>query len=374
MSKCEQFIYTTGKTKRKTGYQVTAKSQGISDELISECSNYLYPLGIKHTEFKQSRSLILLNGKVVFSITKNIGISFDGRPGTIYCHAFVISKTEFLKLDNDSRFFEIYYKEIPSFHSNLLSISIEPKQIPINFKIIDQLMPILPEVLNGLFGGGRIALLKSYQYDLIQNVLSIVPPSVRLISFSTLVNYPNRQPKYDFILSPKYDLPNLDKKFRKINREESSLSANKKTKSALETSIEYLLELIRFRKVDQLNEIHKDFEKIPGTDFKNKIILVMNYSKFKTTTDKKLKQKFADNIFEIIKKLDKKIALQYLEKIKEYSKHYAELERQIQPVINPYTSFIDAIVLLPVKVTADIISSYVEFQKKLRRKYSDSDE
>lgn len=372
---CEQFIYTAGKTRLEKGYQVTAKSSGISNDLILECSNYLYPLGMNLNQFKQSRSLILLTkNKVAFSIIKNIGVGFDGRPATIYSHTFIINKEEFQKLANDSRVFEEHYLEDPSVQGILPRITLGSKENPPAFNTINEIMPILPDVLTGLFKGDKIAIFKTERVDLIQNILSLVPPSLRLISFSTFVNHPNRQPKYDFILTQKHRLPNLDKGFLKIDPQETKILRKRKAKNSFEKSIQYLLNLIQSKKDKQLVKIYENFEKIRGGNFKSKIILVTTYTQFKSTTDEKLKQQFADNIFEIIKKLDKKTAAEYLEKIKNYSKYYAVLENKIQPVINPNTSFIDALVLLPLKVTADLINSFVEYQKNFRRKFYDFDD
>ena len=69
-----------------------------------------------------------------------------------------------------------------------------------------------------------------------------------------------------------------------------------------------------------------------------------------------------------VKKFDNDVASQYLEKIKKYSKKYAVLADKIQGVINPYTSLIDACVILPAKLATELVSSFIEFQKKINRK------
>jgi hypothetical protein len=112
------------------------------------------------------------------------------------------------------------------------------------------------------------------------------------------------------------------------------------------------------------------FDKIPdlkGTDVKSKLILITNYEQFLATQNEKLKQEFADNIFEIIKKLDKNTASKYLNKIKKYSKKYTLLEDQLQNYINPSLSLLDAMIILPAKAAADMVASYVEFQKTIHK-------
>ena len=362
---CEQFIFTVAKTKHEKGYQVIAKSPGINKEIISECENYLYPVDINLNKFIQSRSLILLKKNIVaFSIVKNIGVGFDGRLGTIYSHTFVIEKKEFQKLDNDSRIFEQYYHEDPSFLGEMPKLILKSEKIPIDFKNVEKIRSILPTVLVALFKNEKIAIFKTNKPKLIQTILSIAPPSVRLIPFSTYVEHPSKQPKYNFILTSKAKLFDLEDDFWKIDLEEKKIPVTN-TSSMLGNSIRYLLDLIDKRKENELVEIYNMFEKISSNDFKNKIILVTNYTQFNSPASEKHKQRYADNIFTIINKFDKKIASQYLEKVKNYSNKYAILGEKIQEVINPDISLIDALVLLPVRVTADLISSYVEFQKKL---------
>lgn len=368
MAICEQFIYTTGKTKHEKGYQVISKSPGITKEIISECENYLYPAGINPNKFSQSRSLIILKkNKVAFSIIKNIGVGFDGRPGTIYNHTFVMEKDVFQKLDNDTRIFEQYYNQDPSLIGELSKVMIETKELPINFEGIKQIRSILPGILTALFKGEKIAIFKTEQTELIQTILSIIPPSTRLISFSTYVERSDRQPKYDFILTSKSKLFNLGNIFRKFDPEEKESEASS-LPSILAESIRYLLNLVDMKKEKELIKIHDSFEQLSSHDFKNKIILVTNYEQFMSATNEKLKQKCADNIFEVIKKFDNDVAMQYLEKIKTYSKKYAVLEDKIQSVINPYTSLIDACIILPAKLTAEFVASFIGFQKKMNRK------
>ncbi len=51
MPKCDHFIYTAAKIGSSEGYQIIAKSEGITDEIISQLSKYLYPLGVKVSDF-----------------------------------------------------------------------------------------------------------------------------------------------------------------------------------------------------------------------------------------------------------------------------------------------------------------------------------
>ena len=126
MAKCEHFIYTAAKIGSNEGYQIIAKSSGITDQITNNLTEYLYPLGVKVNEFKESRSMLLLpDSKISYSIVKNIGKGYDGRSGTLYNHTFVIEKDEFKKLDFDSRIFEKHFVRNDALRGELKSLDIE---------------------------------------------------------------------------------------------------------------------------------------------------------------------------------------------------------------------------------------------------------
>ncbi len=136
MSKCEHFIYTAGKINSKEGYQVIAKSQGVSDELTQTLREYMYPLGITVDEFEKSKSLLLLGDFVVYSIVKNIGVGYDGRRGTLYNHTFIMKKEEFEKLNFDSKLFDQYFIEDDSIRGQLDVLDIQNQNMLPNFGLI----------------------------------------------------------------------------------------------------------------------------------------------------------------------------------------------------------------------------------------------
>ena len=108
----EQFVYTTASIEERKGYQIVAKSDGITEKTISELEQYVYPIGINPSEFKESRSLLLLQDDLIaYSRIKNIGLGYDGRDNTLYNHTFVFSKNDFEKYGNNSRIFDKFYLE-----------------------------------------------------------------------------------------------------------------------------------------------------------------------------------------------------------------------------------------------------------------------
>lgn len=366
MINCEQFIYTSAKLKREKGYQVIAKSNGVSNEILSELKNYFYPLGIKHSKFQESRSLIVLkNNKIAFSMIKNIGTGFDGRPDAIYNHTIIITKDDFEKIHNDTRVLEDYYLHNSKLIGKLPSILVSPKIIPINFKLLEKNWEILPKILVNLFKDERIAIFGIDDFKFIQNILSLVPPSLRLKSFSSLVEIPDRQSKFNFFLTTTYRLSNLDEKYIKIslNKKSSKHIGN----TLLDQSIKYLFKLLFEKNENKVKTLHDSFEKIKGTDSKSIFILVTNYDQFISTKNEESKQEYADNILTVIKKIDKENARDYLEKIKKFSRNYNLLKNQLENIVSPTISLLDALIILPAKVTIELISSYVEFQKLLRK-------
>ena len=110
MTICENFIYASSPLPEQKGYQIIAKSSGITKEIISELDNYMYPIGLSSRTFKESKSMLLLkNDLIAYSKVKNIGYGFDKRPDTLYNHTIIIRKKDFAKYRNDSRIFEDYF-------------------------------------------------------------------------------------------------------------------------------------------------------------------------------------------------------------------------------------------------------------------------
>jgi len=189
MPTCEHFIYTTAKTNLKTGYQIIAKSSGINDRLLSSLTNYLYPLGVNPNEFTESKSLLPLGKEhMAYSIVKNIGVGYDGRNGTLYNHTMIMKKNNFEKLDNDTRILDKYFIEDYSIRGELDTLYIQPEKIEIDFDYLKKLeRNLLSTLLFYLFKKSKIAIVKVIDENLIQNLLSVIPPQIRFMPFSTMV-------------------------------------------------------------------------------------------------------------------------------------------------------------------------------------------
>lgn len=262
MVTCEQFIFTAAKIDTREGYQVTAKSKGISTEIVQNLREYLFPLGIDEEKFQSSKSLIELNkNKIAYSIVKNIGVGYDGRRGTLYNHTFVIAKNNFEQLYNDSRIFDDYFIEDYSKQGELKTVQITPKKIPPKFKILNKLEPnVLKLLLFRLFKKTKIALINTDEIEIIPNLLAMLPPALRVTSFSTLVNDPLRQYRYDVMQIPqsaKNKLPS-----RTSILDPSTTKSIPKQIGTLEDIIDVLVEIIVNESKTEWEKVISDYKKL----------------------------------------------------------------------------------------------------------------
>ena len=263
MPQCDHFIYTAGKVGSTEGYQIVAKSSGITDEIISKLEKYLYPLGVKTSEFEESRSLLILpHNKIAYSIVKNIGIGYDGRRGTLYNHTFVIDQDDFEKLDFDSRVFEKYFIKDDSLRGDLNPVSLEHPLLTADFKFLKKYdFVLLEELLYRISTRKKIALVKTDELMFLHNVFAILPPPLRLIPFSTLVIEPDRQDKFHLIQIPKEIEPKLTKNFVVIDPIQVDISTRKQ--SEYDDIIKQLLQFVLDEDEKSLQQVFRTFEKIP---------------------------------------------------------------------------------------------------------------
>lgn len=360
MFNVDQFVYTTASIGSKKGYQIVAKSKGVTEKIIAELESYFYPIGVDPSEFKESRSFIMLEDNVIaYSRIKNVGLGYDGRDNTLYNHTFLFSKNDFEKYDNDSRIFDKFYLEDKLIEGKLPTLSINPPIPPMPLEI-NELESVLEEILISLFTNKKIALFFD-NVELPQKILSFLPKSMRLISYSTLVVEPTKQPKYHFILNSKLNKSKLKKDFKIISQNKPSLFHDKTT---FEKSIAYYSQLILSHKYEELKEIQNSFENIANDSLKNKLILLCYYSQFKSSTDNTKRSEYAEIILETLKQFDHKIFSFYFEKIKDSLKHYKLLKKKLKPELSPSMSLIDAFFYLPTKMMFDLYNIFIIQQKQ----------
>lgn len=320
MITCDQFIYTSEKTKEQEGYQVIAKTSGVTKDIIDNLTGYLYPIGVDLENFTESHSLrILDNDKVAYSIVKNIGIGYDARRGTLYNHTFVIDKTEFKKLDYDSRIFYNYFIKDTTLRGEIQKIRIKPIKIQTNFELIRILDMQAISLFRFLFLNKKVALLETSEIDLIQNILATLPPSMRLISFSTNVPQPDRQPEYDLIQTPKNMIYKLDKTWKIVDPSEPRQISDHAQKDSINKDFEYLTYLILNKDKKKLLKIYDTFEKLRGEGATNKIRFSIHKDLHDSTNDIKKKGEESYECATMAQNFDFDLSSKFLEKAKKYS-------------------------------------------------------
>ena len=267
---CEHFIYTAGIVGNKNGYQIISKSSSLDDKVVSELENYFYPLGVNLSEFSVSTSLLILKEDVAFTKVRNIGIGFDGRPDTIYSHTIVMKKKDFKKFSNDSRIFNDKYIETTK-SDHLKPILIKEKNLLPDFVCVDELgMVAMEQIFIGLLNKKKISLVNTDSQRLIQSILSLIPSSMSMVSYSTNVAEPKKQSKYNIIQIKKNNLVKssnnviIDKEivFKKINE----------SNPLLNLCVRYILNVMNSKESKKLAKINHQIESMPG-DIIKKIIL-----------------------------------------------------------------------------------------------------
>lgn len=329
---CEHFIYTTGQSELKTGYQIIAKSNGITEEITNHLRDYLYPIGVNPSEFTESKSLLVIrNDKIAYSRVKNIGVGYDGRDNTLYNHTIIMNIDDFKKIDNNSKKFDSFFIEDP-FRKNkeLPLISMDLIKNDVDLSTVHEINTnTLESILVNIFRTKKIVILGK-SMNLIQDILLLVPPSLRLTSFSTLVNDPNKQPRYSIIQTTKQYKTLIPDSFTIIDPQGFTSTKNTK-KDLLEQNINYLINVLYSNNV-QLSTIHSNFEDLSGTNAENKINLILSYEQFRLSKNKIEKEKFAIEVLDLIEKADHETGLIFLNKIKEVAgeedvkDHYAKLK------------------------------------------------
>ena len=317
MIKIDQFIYTAAATSYKKGYQVISKSDGITDKLLSEMSPYFLPPDIDSSEFSSSKSLLVLSDdKIAYSNIHNIGIGYDGRPDTLYNHTLVLDIRAFQEIHYDTRYLDSLYIENPNLIERLPVIEFSSDLlVPKHFEKKES---ILKPTLKALFKKSKIAIVGISDNFLIQNILGLVPPSMRIIPFSTLVVDVNKQPHYDFVIVKKSTKYSIGEKFVIINPNEFTRSD---IKTELDESIDYLYRLISHHDQEKLQSIYEKFENIPNDNYEIKLILLTFTLMLSENRADSEKQRFIKVISKITDSFELEAGLDYLNVIRDSIPH-----------------------------------------------------
>ncbi len=314
MFSCDHFIYTSAKTDEKEGYQIIAKSNGISNEILSELSGYYYPIGTNLEKFQESRSQLIFKNKIAYSIIKNIGVGYDARRGTLYNHTFIFDKEDFEKIENDSRIFDNYFIEDSNLSGKLEPIQIKSSPVPIDFSAFSGISEgILNKIFHGIISKKKIAYANIESISAIQNLLVALPMPMRLLSFSTLVTDTKRQTTYDFIQIPYDKIDLTDKRWTVVG------FSNKDDSYIRFKDVTYFSHIIYTKNKSKIHEFNTEFNKIEGESKFDKFKLLNYENLSKQTTESTKKARYYLECAKAASKLHLKSASVYLNNAKKYA-------------------------------------------------------
>ena len=206
MARIEQLVYTAAHIDGQHGYQVVAKSPGITDKDILDLEWYTHPAGVDGSSFKGSRSMLWLGDRIAYVMVRNIGRGYDGRYGTLYSHILVMDPEDFDLAGNDTRTLDPLYMEKKNVRGELPVIEtdlVEPEVPPLSTDGDE----VLEGCIAGILAGKKVAIL--HQPKAIQEVLALLPRTARTVPFSTVAPEPAKQPSYRMVSIPSYIHPPL---------------------------------------------------------------------------------------------------------------------------------------------------------------------
>lgn len=322
---CDHFIYTSEKTVEKIGYQIIAKSDGINNEITSEISGYLYPIGINPESFVESKSLLLLSkNKIAYSVVKNVGIGHDLRKGTLYNHTFVLDKKDFSKLQNDSKVLDGHFIHDSSLRGILNKINIDYKPSKIDFESLSKLGDTtLSEILYSIMTRKKLAIVGTFSSNFIPNLLLLVPPSLRLVSFASTVFEPSRQSEYEIIQIPKERVDQIESKYQLVDISEKFRLMDIKPQKHHD-EVKYLLYLIKNRKSDKIDEFHSQFEHLQRLSSADKFRLLNYQFLVDFTDDDKKKAEYLIECAKITRKIDAELTEAFMHRAEKFGEKVSD--------------------------------------------------
>ena len=258
----EQFAYMPAAVGSRRGYQVVAKSPGISDGILEQMEPYMFPAGLGRG-FSSSKSLLLLRGHLVaYSSITNVGAGYDGRPDALYNHTLVLSEENFAGIGFDTRALDSHFARDPPCGA-LPRIPVEGgAPAPL---IRERHRHLVLPVLRALFAGKKAALSGVDDPSFLPNVLAMLPPSMRLVPFSTCLPDPKKQPAYR--------LATYEGRMRPLPRGFADMSkfGRGPTARILDDAILFLVERAAS---GSAGEVFSEFDKIDSADLRDTIVLL----------------------------------------------------------------------------------------------------
>lgn len=327
MGEAEQLVYTTGNVRGKKGYQIVAKSRGITDEIASALRFHFHPPGIRPEEFKASHSLVeLACGKVAYSHARNIGAGYDGRRDTVCSHVVVLEKEDFARYGYDTRGLAVLHPRNKRMRGVLPRVRLDvlPRPPAADTKGMEA---AFRGVLWLLLNGERAAV-ESDDPTLAQRILSLLPPSARLVQFSSVSVDAGRQRHCRLVCYPRGKRPRPSAGFKIVP---PTPVQGDGCDLALWRAAEHYAKTALDGDALHLGKIQNRFEAVPALSVRDRMVLACAYERFLNGANEPLKKECAEDAFSAISKLEQPAFLSYFDTIKHYVGPYTRAAGMFGP-------------------------------------------
>lgn len=202
---CDHFVFGSapaaggGSGGGRHRYGIVARSAGVDARILRMLDGYLHPAGVDPACFVRSSSLLVLGGTVAFTQARNAGYDGEGRPNSIYSHTTLIAERDFAAIGNDTRVLAMQTPRVGG-AGDLGPLEVRPLGLGIDLDSAKRLgLAHLRPFLEAALSGGRVAVRRASDPDLLPGLLSLLPAQLRLRPFSTLLADPSRQPSFEIV-------------------------------------------------------------------------------------------------------------------------------------------------------------------------------
>ena len=313
MIRAEQMVYTTANIDGKKGYQVVAKSRGISSAIESSLRHHFHPRGVWPEDFRESHTLTVLgDGLIAYCHARNIGVGYDGRRDTLCSHALVLASDAFKEYGYDTRILDPLHPGSRRVRGELPAVEIDPPQLP----------PAgaggLRQVLRGALGpvlSGKRTAVQSSDPTAAQDLLSLIPPSARLVPFSSMATDAEDVSRYNLVFFPPGKAP----------RRESGLEVIKPGSGygladggAFGRSIQQYAQTVLEGGPQRVRNIQDRFEESPCMLREDRMVLACAHERFLEAPSEDAKKACAEDILSVIKGTDARSFSKYFDLIKNH--------------------------------------------------------
>ena len=322
--KAEQLIYTTANVRGKKGYQVVAKSCGIDDRIESSLRPHFIPPGIRPESLAESHSLVdLAGGNVAYCHAKNIGAGYDGRRDTLCSHVLVVSKSTFARIGYDTRSLAPLHPGSRKLCGVLPPVELDPSSTPPppSPSDVHALRLVFAGALRSLLDGERVAVPSGNDPELAQKFLSLLPPSARLVQFSSVSADAGRQAHCSLLFYPPGKKPGPSAGFRVIaggNGPDPSDAGD----GGLGRAVRHYAEVALGGDRGRLGRIQDRFEGSPSLSGRDRMVLACAYERFLECGEGSSKRECAEDAFSAVKKLDPQAFSRHFDVIKDHMGPY----------------------------------------------------